>query len=171
MQLPDQSELIGNALNGAYHDEGKTLTVSLDSAPEDGALTLDEDGAFVYRPEEGFVGFDEFTCVVSTVDGQESQMATVVVNVLPGIEPLVGPMAEPVDERLAISGPLTTLGKAYATGLDVDGSDVLAASTSRVSRPSRSATSSRSATRRRPGTRASRASRRPVARRRPISTR
>ncbi len=41
MDYSFQSELSNNALNGAYQDEGKLLTVMLDAAPEHGELYLD----------------------------------------------------------------------------------------------------------------------------------
>ncbi|MDD3470412.1 MAG: hypothetical protein PHE53_10625 [Thermoguttaceae bacterium] len=80
-----QSELSGNALNGAYQDEGKLLTVVMDIAPEHGELYLDASGDFTYRPQNGYIGVDEFTCIVSTADQSESQTATVVLQVLPDI--------------------------------------------------------------------------------------
>lgn len=118
-----QSELLGNALNGAYHTEGKRLVVSLDTGPRHGSLTLEEDGSFAYRPEKGFLGFDEFTCAVSTLDRRASQIATVVIPVLPELDP----GASPATGALAPTGSRAVVFDAYSAAKTVDGGEILGA--------------------------------------------
>jgi len=118
-----QSELLGNALNGAHHTEGKRLVVSLDTGPRHGSLTLEEDGSFAYRPEKGFLGFDEFTCAVSTLDGRASQIATVVIPVLPEFDP----GASPAVGALAPTGSRAAVFDAYSAAKTVDGGEILRA--------------------------------------------
>jgi len=60
--------------------DGVTLTAELVSSTANGVLTFNEDGSFVYTPNEGFSGTDSFTYRAS--DGElDSDLATVVLSV------------------------------------------------------------------------------------------
>ncbi|MCR9296696.1 MAG: Ig-like domain-containing protein, partial [bacterium] len=65
--------------------DGDSLTVVVDTLPQNGTLVLAEDGSFVYTPAEGFEGVDSFTYSVS--DGMESSLAMVSIVVNPGEAP------------------------------------------------------------------------------------
>ncbi len=127
MYAGDQQELIGNALNGAYHTEGRSLAASLASAPEHGAVKLARDGAFTYRPQEGFIGIDDFTVRVSTPDNKDSQIATVVLHVLPDIEPPVGPVVESIGSQAASTNAWSVLPDTDSTTEVLDGGIILSA--------------------------------------------
>lgn len=64
--------------------EGDTLAAEIAQAPENGSLEVDADGNWVYTPEEGFFGLDEFSYYA--MDGSDSDMATVSVLVNEVIE-------------------------------------------------------------------------------------
>lgn len=66
---------------------------------------------------------DEFTCRVSTVDGQTSQIASVVIQVLPEIDPQVSSAVAEV----ALGSPLVTLFDGYLSEEPGDGSRILEA--------------------------------------------
>ena len=51
--------------------EGDTLTISGNTAPQNGSLTLNADGSFVYTPNLGFSGADEFTYTITDGNGNE----------------------------------------------------------------------------------------------------
>jgi hypothetical protein len=59
--------------------DGETLALSLAQPPAHGTLSLAEDGSFVYTPEAGFVGRDQFVYQVS--DGVQAASATVEIDV------------------------------------------------------------------------------------------
>src|SRR5690606_1534002 len=62
--------------------DGDTLTALLVSGPQNGTLTLNEDGSFSYTPTADFSGVDGFSYVVN--DGtSDSDVATVTINVTP----------------------------------------------------------------------------------------
>lgn len=73
----------GVILNTAGRDtdpENSVLTVSSNTAPSHGSLTLNSDGSFTYTPLPGFAGTDTFTYVVT--DGElTSNTATVTIIV------------------------------------------------------------------------------------------
>ena len=64
--------------------EGDALAAEIAQAPENGSLEVDTDGNWVYTPEEGFFGTDEFSYYA--MDGSDSDMATVSVLVNEVIE-------------------------------------------------------------------------------------
>ena len=59
--------------------DGDPLTASLVAGPENGTLTFNDDGSFVFTPDAGFVGIDRFTYEVS--DGEFSSEAEVQIEV------------------------------------------------------------------------------------------
>ena len=84
-----------------------TLKVTVIAPPAHGALTLKEDGSFVYQPPQDYAGPDSFTYQVS--DGQlVSAVATVTLSVVPVDDPPAAAydnyrVAE--DERLSVPAP------------------------------------------------------------------
>ncbi len=50
-----------NVLANDTDADGDSLVASLNSEPQNGSLTLNRDGSFVYVPDEGFTGADSFT--------------------------------------------------------------------------------------------------------------
>lgn len=57
---------MGVNLEGTIQDfvsdpDGDTLITTIVTETKDGTLTLDEDGNYIYKPDEGFVGTDSFT--------------------------------------------------------------------------------------------------------------
>ena len=63
-------------------DENGSLTAQIADGPQNGTVTLNDDGSFDYTPNENFNGEDSFTYTVS--DGQaQSEPATVTITVTP----------------------------------------------------------------------------------------
>jgi VCBS repeat-containing protein/predicted outer membrane repeat protein len=61
--------------------DGDTLTVSLESAPSHGAVTLNANGSFNYTPNSGYVGEDSFS--YRAYDGEDhSNVATVTITII-----------------------------------------------------------------------------------------
>ncbi len=60
--------------------DGGSLSAILVDEPQNGTLTLNADGSFVYTPETGFVGTDTFTYRAATV-ASSSEIATVTIEV------------------------------------------------------------------------------------------
>ncbi len=50
-----------NVLANDFDADGDPLTASLVTGPQNGSLTLNQNGTFVYVPDEGFFGTDSFT--------------------------------------------------------------------------------------------------------------
>ncbi len=84
MGLDDNLELVkltkSNVLTNDRDPEGKPLTAALVTGPTKGALTLNTNGTFTYRPNTGFVGTDTF--IYRASDGTAtSNLATVTITV------------------------------------------------------------------------------------------
>ncbi|MHC5075662.1 MAG: Ig-like domain-containing protein [Planctomycetota bacterium] len=77
------------------------LTVIGFTQPSNGSVTVDENGDYIYSPDEGFVGTDTFTYTVSNDEGTEAtEIVTVTVtNALPFADDgsAGGHMNDPVD--------------------------------------------------------------------------
>ena len=74
------SGLQKNLLANDTDTDSPTLTATLGTGPTNGALVLNSDGTFTYRPNAGFTGTDTFTYSVS--DGTTtSNLATVTITV------------------------------------------------------------------------------------------
>jgi CshA-type fibril repeat protein/VCBS repeat-containing protein len=77
----------GTALDGSSvlgNDSGTgALTVTEATGPSDGTLSLDSDGTYVYTPDAGFSGSDEFTYVIHDAFGNTSSAVPVTITVDP----------------------------------------------------------------------------------------
>ena len=70
-------------LNGAYDPDGKLdARVSLVRRPQNGKVVINEkDGSFVYTPNKGFYGLDEFGFKLTDKEGASSKVETAEINV------------------------------------------------------------------------------------------
>jgi len=67
--------------------DGDPLTAALQTAPANGAVTLDPDGSFTYTPDAGFSGVDSFIYRVNDGrGGSDTATVTIAVNADPGFE-------------------------------------------------------------------------------------
>lgn len=136
--------LANDLLDGAPIEAGSSVQVNVAADPTNGTAVVEEDSTVTYSPALGFTGDDSFTYRV-TVDGEESNVATVKVGVIAppdpdkpvarndsatatGTEPVnidilgndtVGPLEEPVDPAEAT----VTLGAQPELGSAVVNSD------------------------------------------------
>ena len=74
--LPNEGKL------KAEDPEGETLTYAVTRQPKRGAVTVREDGSFVYEPKKNKVGVDSFTYTAADPAGNVSREATVTINIL-----------------------------------------------------------------------------------------
>ena len=89
------------------------VSYRLVTAPANGAVTLDDDGLFMYTPVDDFNGNDRFTYGITSGDGSRSNaQVTIVVTPQPDA-PLAQASAVTGDEDSAIAGRLS--------GSDADG--------------------------------------------------
>lgn len=73
LQVPAVTGLLAN-------DEGANLTVTGNTQPGHGAVTVQPDGSYVYTPNNGFIGEDTFTYTVTDAYGQ-TRTATVYITI------------------------------------------------------------------------------------------
>ena len=78
-----------NVINNDSDSDGDSLIVKSVTQPANGTAVNNEDGTVTYQANEGYLGSDSFTYIVSDSDGDQST-ATVNVNVLPAND---GPVA------------------------------------------------------------------------------
>ena len=71
---------VGGRLS-ASDPEGGDITYRITTAPIKGSIDLDDDGHFVYTPEDGKRGKDYFGYKAIDCDGNESQEATVIIRI------------------------------------------------------------------------------------------
>jgi len=71
---------VGGKLS-AYDPDGGELKFVISTEPIKGKLELEEDGTFVYTPDEGKKGRDYFGYKVSDSEGKLSQEATVIIRI------------------------------------------------------------------------------------------
>jgi VCBS repeat-containing protein len=82
LTLDEDTTLTIDPLQGASDVDGDPLVAAIVTAPAHGALTVDADGSFTYKPEADYNGADSFTFRVN--DGQaDSDIATVSLTVRP----------------------------------------------------------------------------------------
>lgn len=70
-------------MNGDTDRDGDPITAMLVSGPSHGTLTLNADGAFVYKPLANYTGTDTFTYKVRDITGYDSNVATVTITIRP----------------------------------------------------------------------------------------
>ena len=74
-------DALAGVLNGDIDIDANLLTVTVDTAPNNGDLTLNPDGSFVYNPNANFNGIDTFTYMVNDGDGGiDTGTVTITVN-------------------------------------------------------------------------------------------
>ena len=110
-----------DVLHNDADPEGDLLTVSLESAPEGGAATVEANGAITYTPRPDHHGPDAFTYSIS--DGEYSATATVVVNVRAVNHAPAFPTASTVRFVDSRSAARTNVGPPVAA-IDQDGDQV-----------------------------------------------
>lgn len=82
INVNEDSIVTGNVLNNDSDPEGQPLTAELNFSPNNGEVTLSENGDFSYQPAPDFNGSDSFTYVVSDPQGG-SELGTVNITVRP----------------------------------------------------------------------------------------
>lgn len=65
-------------LNNDIHQEGAALIATLVTSPTNGTITLNSDGSFIYTPNAGYFGTDQFTYSLQDVCGNTSAQNTTV---------------------------------------------------------------------------------------------
>jgi len=100
-------EASAGVLSNDADPDGDDLSAILISGPANGVLTLNADGGFLYTPDAGFSGVDEFAYRAS--DGElESESVLVTVTVAPPPPPPnAPPLAEPDAYVTAFEDPLS----------------------------------------------------------------
>ncbi|MCB1148670.1 MAG: tandem-95 repeat protein, partial [Chlamydiia bacterium] len=110
---PADTVLNVNALNGLLANDsnplGEVITIALTSGPENGQLTVNADGSFVYTPDAGFNGRDQFTYVLNGTNE-----ATVFLEI--GNIPLLA-------EEVPLTGDTLSADFGATTGLNVVAND------------------------------------------------
>lgn len=82
------------------------LILSTMTGPTSGALTLNGDGSFVYTPDAGFTGTDQFVYTAATAGPNVT--ATVTIDVTPDAPEPTGPGAGPTDPEPTTPQPQPT---------------------------------------------------------------
>jgi VCBS repeat-containing protein len=89
-----------NALQGVLandvHPNNDPLAIALKTGANNGKVTLNSNGSFVYTPNPGFLGTDTFTYKATDVDG-DFDLATVTINVT----------APPFDQAPTVANPIS----------------------------------------------------------------
>lgn len=110
-----------NAINGSLPGEdadGDTLTYTVQTGPENGVLTLLDNGAFIYTPDENFNGDDSFTYQVE--DGKGGVTSGVVSLTVDAVNdaPVTTDVTLDADEDTVLTGSVAN------TVSDADGDDL-----------------------------------------------
>ncbi len=71
------------------NDTGDAIVVEYVEQPDNGAVSLEQDGSFRYEPADGYTGVDTFEYQVLAADGQLSELVTVSIQVEPIPAPAV----------------------------------------------------------------------------------
>jgi len=108
----------GSTHNGAVTGTGDTLTYILQAGSQYGTVTFNADGSFTYmahrQPTVGFVGNDSFTFLARDSANQDSNIATVTINITPVND-------APVAASKAITTTMGVETTGYVNATDVDG--------------------------------------------------
>jgi VCBS repeat-containing protein len=70
-------------LGNDHEPDGEPVTVVFETSPENGTFQFNQDGAFTYTPDPGFSGTESFTYYLHDTAGNESNTATITINVQP----------------------------------------------------------------------------------------
>ncbi len=105
----------GNLLSNDIDPNGDALMINTTPviAPTNGSIRINADGRFVYTPDPGFVGNDEFQYEVCDPSGS-CVVATVRVTIF-------NQPPEAVDDELVIRSTVPTTGQAFVNDSDPDG--------------------------------------------------
>jgi HD-GYP domain-containing protein (c-di-GMP phosphodiesterase class II) len=95
--------------------DGDDLTVTLDSGPASGGVTISSEGSFTYTPDADFAGSDIFTYLINDGAGGLSS-ASVAVEVLP-----VNDAPRAFDDAAATSGPAAVVVSVLANDVNLEG--------------------------------------------------
>ncbi|WP_374663339.1 tandem-95 repeat protein [Ramlibacter sp.] len=106
LTVAEDGELTGNLLAGAADIDSAPLTATIVDGPAHGALTVNADGTFSYRPHANYNGTDSLTYTVT--DGElVSVVATVTIVVTPVNDaPTAGDLSLAVAEDGVLTGSL-----------------------------------------------------------------
>ncbi|MFW6067387.1 MAG: choice-of-anchor F family protein [Myxococcota bacterium] len=85
-EVADIEVIANDLLDGAPLEPDPTVEVTVEDDPANGTATVEDDNSVTYSPTSGFTGEDSFTYRV-TVDGEESNLATVKVEVVEPPDP------------------------------------------------------------------------------------
>ncbi|WBX75623.1 Ig-like domain-containing protein [Tenacibaculum ovolyticum] len=129
------AEVSGNVLTNDEDKEGDGQTVTSNTNPTDGVLTINADGSYVYTPAKDFVGNDSFTYTICD-DGtpQSCDTATVTITVLPviGTEENDAPVAN--NDTGTTEADIPVNGNLIANDFDLNG-DLITINTTPVTNP------------------------------------
>ena len=104
-----------NVLTNDSDPEGNTLSVTANTQPSHGTVSVASDGAFTYTPTSNYSGSDSFGYTAS--DGTSTSSATVSITVTAVNDP-------PVATATSVSGTEDTKRSGIAVGTDVDSSSL-----------------------------------------------
>ncbi|EAQ98956.2 retention module-containing protein [Congregibacter litoralis] len=75
-----ESALVGSVLGNDSDPEGDSLTVTGNTDPDNGTVSVEADGSFIYSPNDDFSGSDSFTYTITDANGN-TDTATVLISV------------------------------------------------------------------------------------------
>lgn len=91
--------------------EGETLSFAVESEPEQGVLSLEEDGSFSYQPNSSYTGVDQFTFTVS--DGENTSAPATVDVVIDPMQVSFSSYSRDAFNQAATDEPLPTNGREF----------------------------------------------------------
>lgn len=130
-----ETPVSGNVATNDTEPDGDGTTISLLTGPDNGSLSLNTDGTYVYIPDNGFTGTDIFTYTLCESDSSGlCDTATVTIQVIdddngPNRGPVANDDVASTQSGVPVGGSLTT------NDFDPDGDDIRI-NTTAVSGPS-----------------------------------
>ena len=107
-----ETAVSGNVMTDAPVDsdpDGDPITVSANTTPADGNLTLNSDGSFTYTPDNNFSGTDSFTYTISDGNGgTDTATITITVNPAGNSDPVANDKTYTTDFETSVSGNIIT---------------------------------------------------------------